>query len=65
MRFVSYGHRKAIAAALKPIYQAADADAARAALDEFAASELGVSNPNTVRVFEDVIASTKVWVVRE
>ena len=53
MRFVSYGHRKAIAAALKPIYQAADADAARAALDEFAASELGVSNPNTVRVFED------------
>lgn len=53
MRFVSYKQRKAVAAALKPIYQAADADAARAALDEFAASELGAANPNTVRVFED------------
>lgn len=53
MRFVSYSSRKAIAAALKPIYQSADADAAKVALDEFAASELGIANPNTVRVFED------------
>ena len=53
MRFVSYKDRKTIAAALKPIYQAADADAAKAALDEFAASELGRANPNTVRVFVD------------
>ena len=29
MRFVNYKDRKAVAAALKPIYQAADADAAR------------------------------------
>lgn len=53
MRFVNYKQRKTMAAALKPIYQAADADAAKAALDAFAASELGKSNPNTVRVFED------------
>lgn len=53
MRFVNYKQRKAVAAALKPIYQAADEDAALAALAEFAASELGVANPNTVRVFED------------
>ncbi|WP_426516393.1 IS256 family transposase [Diaminobutyricibacter sp. McL0618] len=53
MRFVAYGQRKAVAAALKPIYQAADADAARAALEAFAASELGKANPNTIRVFTD------------
>lgn len=53
MRFVNYKNRKAVAAALKPIYQAADEDAALAALTEFAASDLGVANPNTVRVFED------------
>ena len=53
MRFVSYKDRKAIAAALKPIYQAVDADAARAALDAFAASELGKANPHSIRVFED------------
>ena len=53
MRFVSYKSRKAVAAALKPIYQAADEAAALAALEEFAASELGQANPNTVRVFRD------------
>ena len=53
MRFVNYKTRKSVAAALKPIYQAADEDAARVALAEFAASELGQENPNTVRVFED------------
>lgn len=53
MRFVNYKSRKAVAAALKPIYQAADEDAALVALAEFAASDLGVANPNTVRVFED------------
>jgi putative transposase len=52
MRFVSYKSRKAVAGALKPIYQAADANAARQALDEFATSELGRANPNTIRVFE-------------
>ncbi len=53
MRFVNYKNRKTVAAALKPIYQAADEDAALAALSKFAASELGQANPNTVRVFED------------
>jgi transposase-like protein len=53
MRFVNFKARKQVAAALKPIYQAADADAAKAALAEFAASDLGQANPNTVRVFED------------
>ena len=51
MRFVSYGQRKAVAAALKPIYQAVDADAARAELDAFAASALGSQNPHTVAAF--------------
>lgn len=53
MRFVAYGQRKAVAAALKTVYRASDAEAARAALDAFAASELGRANPNTVRVFDD------------
>jgi len=53
MRFVNYGQRKAVAAALKPIYQAADAGAARVALDEFAASPLGQQNPHTVAAFEN------------
>ncbi|AEF42725.1 IS256 family transposase [Hoyosella subflava] len=53
MRFVAYGQRKAVAAALKNVYQAADEAAARAALDAFASSELGKRNPHAVRVFED------------
>ena len=53
MRFVSYGQRKAVAAALKPIYQAPTADAALTALDAFKASELGQANPRTAQVFED------------
>lgn len=53
MRFVAYGQRKAVAAALKPIYQAPSADAALAALDAFKASELGRANPRSAQVFED------------
>lgn len=53
MRFVNYKSRKAIARELKTIYQAADESAAKVALDEFEASELGQANPNTVRVFRD------------
>jgi transposase-like protein len=41
MRFVGYGDRKAVAAALKPIYTAPDADAARAELDALAGSSWG------------------------
>lgn len=51
MRFVIYKDRKAVAAALKPIYQAADADAARAELERFEASELGQKNPHSVAAF--------------
>lgn len=53
MRFVSYKSRKAVATALKTVYEAPDAKAAKAALEEFATSELGQANPNTVRVFQD------------
>ena len=53
MRFVSYGDRKPVAAALKPIYQAANADAARDALDAFASSELGQRHPAAVKAFRD------------
>lgn len=52
MRFVNYKERKPVAAALKPIYQAADADAARREFEEFKASELGMKYPNTVATFE-------------
>ncbi len=52
LRFVSYKDRKAVAAALKDVYQAVDADAAKAALDAFAASELGVRNPSAAATFE-------------
>ena len=48
MRFVSYTDRKKVAAALRPIYTAPDADAALAALEEFADSDLGRKYPATV-----------------
>ena len=48
MRFVSYKDRKAATKALKPVYEAVDADAALAALEEFERSELGQRNPATV-----------------
>src|SRR3954447_21285020 len=52
-RFVGYQHRKSVAAALKPIYQAADVEAARVELEAFKASELGQRYPNTVATFEN------------
>ncbi len=52
-RFVSYQHRKSVSAALKPIYQAADAEAARAELEAFKVSDLGQRYPNTVATFEN------------
>ena len=42
-----------MAAALKPIYQAADAEAARVELEAFKASDLGQRYPNTVATFEN------------
>ena len=52
-RFVSYKDRKAMSKALKPVYQAANAKAAKAALDEFEGSELGQRNPAAVKTFKD------------
>lgn len=48
MRFVSYGDRKAVVAALKPIYTAANAGAARVALEDFETSVLGRRYPHAV-----------------
>ena len=53
MRFVSYGDRKAVAAALKPIYTAANDDAALDALAVFEAGELGRRYPAAVKTFTD------------
>ena len=53
MRFVAYGDRKAVAAALKPIYTAANEDAALEALGEFEASVLGRKYPAAVKTFTD------------
>lgn len=53
MRFVSYGDRKRVAAALKPIYQAANTDTALAELEAFEKSELGKKYPSTARSFRD------------
>jgi putative transposase len=52
-RFVGYQHRKSVAAALKPIYQAPDAETARVELEAFRASDLGQRYPNTVATFEN------------
>ncbi len=53
MRFVSYSDRKAVAAALKPIYQAVNEDAAIEALTEFSDSQWGRKYPSAVKSFQD------------
>ncbi len=53
MRFVNYTDRKAVGAALKPIYQAANVDAALAELDVFEATPLGKKYPSAVKAFRD------------
>jgi putative transposase len=53
MRFVNYKDRKAVAAALKPIYTAANADGALIELEAFEATPLGKRYPSTVRAFRD------------
>ncbi len=53
MRFVSYGDRKKVAAALRRIYTAPTADAAETALGEFADSELGRKYPATVATWQN------------
>ena len=52
-RWVAYGDRKAVSAALKKVYTAPDEATARAALDEFADSELGHKYPQSVKVWSD------------
>jgi transposase-like protein len=52
MRFVSYNDRKKVAAELRRVYTAPTADAAKAALEEFAGSELGKRHPATVAAWE-------------
>ncbi|MGI9030073.1 MAG: transposase, partial [Ilumatobacteraceae bacterium] len=53
MRFVNYTDRKAVAAALKPIYTAANADGALIELEAFAATPLGKKYPSTIKAFRD------------
>ena len=52
MRFISYGDRKKVAAALRPIYTAPTAEAAETELEAFAASDLGRRYPATVQAWE-------------
>ena len=52
-RWVAYGDRRGVPAALKKIYTAADEPTARADLDEFEASELGEKYPRSVKVWRD------------
>lgn len=52
MRFVAYKDRKTVARALRPIYTAPSEQAAMAALEEFAASELGCKYPPTVATWQ-------------
>ena len=52
-RFVSYKDRKAVCAGLRPVYQAANEEAALEALDAFDSSELGQRYPAAVKTFTD------------
>ena len=53
MRFVNYADRKTVAAALKPIYTAANADGALIELEAFEKTPLGKKYPSTVKAFRD------------
>ena len=52
-RWVAYGDRRGVSAALKKIYTAVDEPTAKAALDEFEASELGEKYLRSVKVWRD------------
>ena len=52
MRFVSYADRKQVAKALRPIYTAPDADAARAEFNLFRDSNWGKKYPHAVATWE-------------
>jgi putative transposase len=53
MRFVAYGERKKVAAALKVVYTAPTADAAAEAFEEFASSALGQKHPTTIMAWRN------------
>jgi putative transposase len=53
MRFVNYKDRKAVAAALRPIYQAANDAGALIELEAFEQTPLGRRYPSTVKAFRD------------
>jgi putative transposase len=53
MRFIGYNDRKAVAAALRPIYTAPTVEAAATELDIFDGSNFGKKYPATVRVWRD------------
>jgi putative transposase len=53
MRFIGYNDRRAVAAALRPIYTAPTAQAAAQELDVFEGSIWGKKYPATVRVWRD------------
>src|SRR5699024_1272279 len=53
MRFVSYKDRKAVAAQLRAIYTAPNAETAELALLEFSESDLGQQYPATVATWQD------------
>ena len=53
MRFVSYNDRRAVVAALKPIYTAPSLDAAEEAMLAFADSPLGAKYPSAVKTWTD------------
>ena len=52
MRFVSYGDRRKVAAALKAVYTASTQEAAWQALTDFSESDMGVKYPETVATWE-------------
>jgi putative transposase len=52
LRYASHDDRRALAAAVRPVYTACDADAAEAALLELADSDLGRKYPAAVTVWE-------------
>jgi putative transposase len=53
MRFVNYTDRKAVAAALRPIYTAANDNGALTELEAFEQTPLGRKYPSTVKAFRD------------
>ena len=52
LNYASYGDRKAMAAGLRAVYTACDADAAYAALADFSGTPLGKKYPAAVAVWE-------------